>query len=1335
MSDEDGDRAMSTGGSDDGPVDPGASVATGDSLPEVLPAPETAVDASGARGVQVGDGTVQINIRSVVVGAEPGDGHTEPDRQERRDAGALAGRSPYPGMRPFQAADAPFFHGRQRLTHELAARVEDLYTTGGALFVVGASGAGKSSLLGAGLVPALGPGAQTRLGLMWPAGAQPVLVPGPRPVETLATCLANLTGLPAPQVRDDLMADPDGFDLLVRQALQVRTPQAATGTDDEGGNATQDEARPVGGDPAARRLVLVIDQFEEVFAPDVDEAERQVFVRALLSAAAPRVPEASRGPARPDADAAALVVVGLRADFFDRCLADPLLRRYLQDQLVLVGPMTAEEVRTAIEQPAEDAGFHLESGLVDVMLADLRPHPAPEGDQGTAGKPAHAAGGLPFLAHALRETCERRTTDGMLTIDSYRDAGGVQGSVAASAERLYTGLDDRRRQILRQIMLRLVTVTEDTPPTRRHLTRGELIPEHDPDRARTVEEVLDHLVAARLVTATTGWVEISHEVLLTGWPRLARWLGESTVDILLRHRLEETSRLWAEISEDPDLLYRGSQLAGVREWASTTTSLGAREQRFLDASTAAAEAAAVKQARARRRLLRLVAGLAVTTVLAVSATGIAVRQTGQARTREAQAQSRQYAAESLSAVNNLDARKRALQAWQAHPTAEARGALLSAQTRPTGGILGDGPGGTAVATDPHGTRVAVGYGDGRVELWDPFTFRRIGQPLDTGTTTRVGSMGFSDDGRLLATGVLQEVGATVWDTESGKRLRDLPGVGHVVWRPGNNHLLTLYLDTRAGSSEKMWTLGEWDPGTGRQLSRIRLRTTAVPYALVASPDGAHAAVSGFDGVTRVWRLSDGRLLTTIGTPNGVTNRGSSAAEAVFASDGTLVTNDAQGEVHVWAMPSGRHLRDLFSPHSITTGYLAADSRGTVCLTTSDIYNCWDVPHGVPMSVTKSTGRAGTQADIALSADGELVVVSGPGTVTRVVRGSTSWLRGPRSMIQASFDPTGNITASGDAEGTLRLWHPGDPSATTTAHYPGLIQDLDYSPDGALAVAVDDGAVHLRSPDGTDDTIINLDKDLYPGDVRFSPDGRLLAVTARVRLASDADDGARGSVIVWDVHRHRVRTRLDTRAQDPWAVAFSADGAHLIAATSQTTIGDKTTFQRTDLLRFWRTGDFSELADLEHEGGTVTSLAAGRNNTFAVARADGVVEIRHLPDGKVLRTLRHPFTVRQVAYSPDGRTLATSTTDEKVIRLWNAATGTELAQLAGHLDSEPNSLAFSPDGNRLVSTGSDGAVGVWQLNPDAAVAESCRALRAISGAAASSDTDEMSDADLSVLCPA
>jgi WD40 repeat protein len=257
-------------------------------------------------------------------------------------------------------------------------------------------------------------------------------------------------------------------------------------------------------------------------------------------------------------------------------------------------------------------------------------------------------------------------------------------------------------------------------------------------------------------------------------------------------------------------------------------------------------------------------------------------------------------------------------------------------------------------------------------------------------------------------------------------------------------------------------------------------------------------------------------------------------------------------------------------------------------------------------------------------------------------------------------------------------------------------------------------VHLRDASGTDRVIVDVGRDLVPSDVEFSPDGRLLAVPFRAEVGA----GSHGLVIVWDVHERRERARLDTGEQMPWELTFSPDGTRLVAATSQTTIGE--TVRHESRLRIWRTEDLSELPGQTREGSWLASLAVGRDGTLAVTWSDGTVELRRLDDGKVLRTLKHPFTVRQLVFSPDSRTLATATTQDEVIRLWDTGTGEKLAELAGHLDSL-NSLAFSPDSRRLLSAGADGQTGVWQLDPNAVVAELCQLRRA------------RNDTDLPPLC--
>jgi WD40 repeat protein len=1203
-------------------------------------------------------------------------------------AGTSQGQAgcPYPGLASFESGDAPWFHGRERLVAQVIGRLAEQLGGAGPLVVVGVSGAGKSSLLRAGVLPTLAAGAldpsgsaagllrvegRTASGPRGSSGAagswpQVVLTPGRTPLQELVARTAHLAGEPpltALAVLESIRQTPQDFAALATQAALAA------------GDVTG-------------RLVIVVDQFEELFTQCEDAAEREAFITAVTHA----------GPA--------LVALAVRADFYAECAQVPALARLLAKGPVVVGAMDAEEVRRAVVEPALRAGLEVEPGLAELLLTDL--------GVGAAG---YDPGSLPLLAHVLREVWEGRR-DGLLTLAAYRETGGLRDAIARTAEGIYDQLDDTGRVRLRAAMLRLVTVSEGRTVVRRRSKRGLL----DAD-------LVQRLVAERLVTAGDDYVEISHEALLTSWPRLAGWVDDSRAKIVLRHRLEEASRAWTEAGEDLDLLYRGSQLAGVRGWTPETVDLGVREQRFLHASNEAAEAAELARARTTRRLRRQVAGLAAALVLALITTIIVVYQADQIRTREAQARSRQHATQSLAATDGTDARRLALQAWQDHHTVEARGALLSAQMHSRGGKLGTGPGGTAVATDPHGARVAVGYGDGRIELWNPDTLRQVGRPLDTGISYHVRSVDFSDDGRFLAAGTAPGTPAqmlkatTVWDTTTGRRLRSLPGLGFVTWRHRTGHLLAIYLDAKAHSRQDVQTLGEWDPVTGRQLSRIRLRTRATPYGLDVSPDGTRVAVSGFDGVARVWQLSDGRLLTTIGTPNAVSNNGISATDVVFAADGSLVTNDAKGGVHVWAVPSGRLLRDLYAPRLVTTGHLAASLDGSVCVTSPDFFNCWHAASGEPLDNARaSTGSPGTLQGLAMSADGALTAGTGLDTVTVVVQTSHSWFAHPRSVISARFDPTGTGVASGDADGTLRLWSPGNPTASFVERYPGLLHDLAYAPDGTLAVAVDDGTVHLRDRSGRDHTIIDLGGDLVPDDVQFSPDGRLLAAVARARPGMGAD--RHGLVLVWDIQRQQERQRLDTGAHEPHALTFSADGARLIAATSRVTIG--TTVERQNLLRVWRTDDLSQEASYTAEHGTAFSLAGGPDNTIAVAGTDGTVEIRSLDDGKVRRTLSHPFTVRQVTYSSDGRTLATSITDDKAIRLWNATTGTLIAQLAGHFDSPPNSLAFSPNGKELVSTGADNRMGIWHLEPDEAVSRICQSLPTTSGSAG---------ADLPKVCSA
>ncbi|MBV9384098.1 MAG: ATP-binding protein [Streptosporangiaceae bacterium] len=405
---------------------------------------------------------------------------------------------PYPGLEAFRSGRAGLFFGRERLTAELLGRLDESVSSGGPVLLAGPSGAGKSSLLGAGLMTALEQGRFPVTGSdTWPRLA---FTPGARPLEmlagSLATCADALVGweVPGPGTGGWGAA----FTAL-RAALRERRP-------------------------GARRVVIVVDQLEEIFTACGDDAERREFLDALCAIA-----DGGNGPA-------GLVVLAMGADFYARAIEYPVLRPALQGSQVVIGAMTAAEVRQAIVGPAEAAGLRLEDGLTERLMRDLG-----AGLGAGAGGAAYEPGRLPLLAHALRATWQRRDGD-RLTIAGYEAAGGVDGAIAKTAEDVYASLGTAARRAARQMFLGLVQVAESRAGdeglagARRRATRKSLA-EADPAAAGA----LDAFAAAGLVVSSGPAVEITQEALLGHWPRLHDWIGQEQAARLLRQNLRDAA--------------------------------------------------------------------------------------------------------------------------------------------------------------------------------------------------------------------------------------------------------------------------------------------------------------------------------------------------------------------------------------------------------------------------------------------------------------------------------------------------------------------------------------------------------------------------------------------------------------------------------------------------------------------------------------------------------------------------------------------------------------------------------------------------------------------------
>ncbi|MGH8929952.1 MAG: hypothetical protein ACRDZO_04775 [Egibacteraceae bacterium] len=438
-------------------------------------------------------------------------------------------------MAAFQAEDAQWFFGRQRLVVELVVRLSEAPF----LAVVGPSGSGKSSALRAGLMPAVRDGALPGADV-W---ATILITPGAHPVEELAVQLGKQCGASARSLLGDWRAEPAWLRLAGRQALVDA--------------------------PAGARLLLMVDQFEEVFTLCRDEDERRGLIHALAGLAG-------------EADSQAIVVLGIRADFYARCAEYPELVEVIQDRQVLVGPMTPVESREAITGPAARAGLILEPGLIETVLADL----------------GEAPGSLPLLSHALYETWHRRRGD-TLTLEGYRDAGGIRKAIGRTADTVYARLDAGQQRMAKGVFLRLIALGEGTEDTRRRAERAELL---DGDAA-TVEAVLDRLAQARLVILDQDSAQVAHEALIREWPTLRGWLAEDREGLRIHRRLTEAADEWETLGRDPGALYRGARLAAAREWASGREErLNERERAFL-AESNGRERDELRAA--RRRILRL----------------------------------------------------------------------------------------------------------------------------------------------------------------------------------------------------------------------------------------------------------------------------------------------------------------------------------------------------------------------------------------------------------------------------------------------------------------------------------------------------------------------------------------------------------------------------------------------------------------------------------------------------------------------------------------------------------------------------------------------------------
>jgi WD40 repeat protein/transcriptional regulator with XRE-family HTH domain len=1179
-----------------------------------------------------------------------------------------AAECPYRGLEAFDEEHADLFFGREAAVQRLLEQLKSSRFVA----VIAPSGSGKSSLVRAGLLPALR--RSTMAGI--PDWIVCKFTPGHAPLNAMANELLQLPEHDSFQRTVARMArDSRALHQSVALALARRAPSS--------------------------RLVCVVDQFEEVFTHCSDVEERSQFIANLLYAAG--VP-----------DGRTMVILTMRADFYSHCAAYPELAAQLAAHQYLLGPLDRTGTRQVISAPAERLGLSFEPGLVDTIADEFEGEP----------------GALPLLEHALLEVWARRQGN-VLTLEGYRASGGVQGALAQRADSIFLSLAPAEQEVAREVLLRLTEPGETTEDTRRRATMDELVA--SASEREVTERVTLALVDGRLLTTSGGgergeaWVEVAHEALIRGWPRLRQWVDEDRAALRVRRRLTEAAREWERLGRDDGALYRAGLLTEALELRDRKRAgLNQLEQEFLDASVALQN----RELRARNRgrrlaLLALSGGL----VLALLLGGVAALQWQRAESERGVALGRELAfeadaarkgagvllprsvllaAESLSRFPPRDSEPTLRQglALLARPLLTLQQmAHAGAAYSPDGQYLatGDASGVAvvravadghlvsntaleapikALAWSPEAGFLATAGDDGAIHVWDAASGREL-QHFDQ--SAPVYALVFSPDGTKLAAASL-DGNTRVWDRATQQTL--LLSTGATVvdrFSPdGGNEFAESFAQTLAYSPDGRQLASAragddaahvWSADTGAEL--MHLDHDGVVLAVAFSPDGQYIATGSADGSTRIWNR-DG---TQVGRTT--TDRSSPTFTVAFSPDSRyLATGGFSFAAEVVDVPRATDVLQLPLDDSAQSLTWSPDGAKVAAASNDGTARIWQLDGGNEIA-RMPMGFNNVVYQVQFSPDGTQVATSSDDGVVRTWQVTKSWqdigLNHTDSVIAVAFSPDGRYLAS--SAGTIaHIWDAHTGAEVQSLAHPALAWALHFSPDSRyLATSSFDGYARIWDVATGQEVkrFLHGDRERVYG-VRFSPDGRLLATA-----------GLKGGVKVWNIATGGVTMDVthDSAAGYP---RFTPDGANLITGSVDHTA------------RVWDLATGREIERMTADS-PLYELDISPDGRYLAGGDDHAARIWDTATGQQLRLLPHPTGVNGVAFSADGKYLATAAKDG-VARVWLASSGEQVAGMAH--DKSLNGLAFSPDGSYLATASSDHSVRLWTPLLADPIAEAC-----------------------------
>ncbi|NEP89028.1 MAG: hypothetical protein F6K18_20550 [Okeania sp. SIO2C2] len=1151
---------------------------------------------------------------------------------------------PYRGLQAFQPEHKDLFFGRQKFVDRLVKEVDVKQLVA----VIGASGSGKSSVVFAGLIPQL------------PKNWQYVSFrPGNSPFDALAGALP----------------------LNLRGALGI---QEFAGQLQQSHDALRKYIAPM-----QETLVLVADQFEELYTLCSDVETRKRFLDCLLEAAynAPRFK----------------LLLTMRGDFYGDATDYSPFADALQNACTNLSRMEPHELQEAIARPAESRGVSLEVGLVERILHDISKKWDEEGNNGNSKAPADK---LPLLEFALKQLWEEAAKKKYpeLTHEAYDRIGGIELALGKYAENIYEDLlqgeqEKERYQVkqIQHVFIQLVQPREkeDNQDTRRLATRQEIGEENWDLVLRLNREDVRLVVIGRDDVVETETVEVVHEVLISGWSRLIGWMNANRDFRTWQERLRGALRQWESSGKDQGALLRGVPLKEAKGWLlKREEDISSLEQGFIRESVRWSNLT----------ILLLTFGLLIGLGL-VSAAAIGWWN-NDVKNKNAEIEARITTLENLAdtsleqQLNAIKHGKKVRDFPQADLNNRVRAANLLQQMfsvqqwKERNTLQGHQGWVNYLNLSPDGNLIASASFDRTVRLW-----KADGTAVATleGHQERLTHVSFSPDGNLIASASFDKT-VRLWKPD-GTPIATLEGherpVNHLSFSPDGNLIASASADD---------TVRLWKPD-GTPIAALEGHQDWVRYVSF-SPDGSLIASASFDKTVRLWKPD--------GTPIAALEGHQADVKHVsFSPDGSLIASaSVDNTVRLWK-PDGTPIAALeghqvdvkhvsFSPDSNLIAFASNDN--TIRLWKSD---------GTPAATLK--GHQSWVNYVSFSPDGSLIASASrdetvrlwkpDGTLVATLEGHQSWVR------YVSFSPDGNLIASASSDNTIRLWKPDSKPFATLERDQDVVRHVSFSPDGNLITfASGDNTVRLWKPDGT--AITALEEHQGPvSHVSFSPNGNLIASASfdkTVRLwQADGTPVAtleghqdivrhvsfspNGNLIASASFDRTVRlwkadgtaiTALEEHQGPVSHVSFSPNG-NLIASAS---------FDKT--VRLWQ-ADGTPVATLEGHQDIVRHVSFSPNgNLIASASFDRTVRLWK-PDGAPVDTLEeHQGPVSHVSFSPDGSFIASASFDN-TIRLWKAD-GTPVATLEGH-QSEINNVSFSPDGNLIASASYDKTVRLWELD--------------------------------------